>query len=53
MRRARTVQEACDTLRQQERRRPVLLADQDRRRWDHRLIEHGLAVLARTETTTA
>ena len=28
---------------------PVLLPDQDRARWDHRLIEHGLAELARAE----
>jgi RNA polymerase sigma factor (sigma-70 family) len=30
--------------------RPVLLADQDRRRWDRRLIEQGLDALARAET---
>lgn len=29
--------------------RPVLLADQDRGRWDRRLIEHGLDALARAE----
>ena len=28
---------------------PVLLADQDRRRWDRLLIRHGLAALARAE----
>jgi len=28
---------------------PVLLADQDRRRWDHLLIRRGLAALARAE----
>ncbi len=31
---------------------PVLLADQDRRRWDHRLIRHGLEALARAERLT-
>jgi RNA polymerase sigma-70 factor, ECF subfamily len=29
---------------------PVLLMDQDRARWDRRLIEHGLAELERAET---
>ncbi|GAA4103415.1 RNA polymerase sigma factor [Nocardioides kongjuensis] len=29
---------------------PVLLEDQDRRRWDHRAIQRGLATLARAET---
>jgi RNA polymerase sigma factor (sigma-70 family) len=29
--------------------RPILLADQDRRRWDHLLIRRGLAALARAE----
>jgi RNA polymerase sigma factor (sigma-70 family) len=29
---------------------PVLLEDQDRRRWDHRAIQRGLAALARAET---
>ncbi|MBT9487806.1 MAG: sigma-70 family RNA polymerase sigma factor [Rubrivivax sp.] len=33
--------------------RPVLLADQDRRRWDHRLIDHGLAALARAQALGA
>jgi RNA polymerase sigma factor (sigma-70 family) len=33
--------------------RPVLLADQDRQRWDHRLIEHGGAALARAEALLA
>ena len=28
---------------------PILLADQDRTRWDHALIRHGLAELARAE----
>ena len=28
---------------------PVLLADQDRRRWDRLLIRHGLAALGRAE----
>src|SRR5207237_9597649 len=28
---------------------PVLLLDQNRARWDHRLIRHGLAALARAE----
>jgi RNA polymerase sigma factor (sigma-70 family) len=30
---------------------PVLLADQDRRRWDRLLIRHGLAALAKAEET--
>ncbi len=29
--------------------RPILLTDQDRRRWDHLLIRRGLAALARAE----
>ncbi len=29
--------------------KPVLLLDQDRARWDHTLIQHGLASLARAE----
>jgi predicted RNA polymerase sigma factor len=33
--------------------RPVLLADQDRQRWDHRLIEHGGAALARAQALGA
>jgi predicted RNA polymerase sigma factor len=33
--------------------RPVLLADQDRRRWDHRLIEHGGAALVRAQALGA
>lgn len=33
--------------------RPVLLAEQDRQRWDQRLIEHGLAALARAEALLA
>jgi len=31
---------------------PVLLADQDRRRWDHAAIARGLAALARAEALT-
>lgn len=31
---------------------PVLLADQDRRRWDHAAIARGLAALARAESLT-
>lgn len=33
--------------------RPVLLADQDRRRWDRLLIHRGLAALARAEASGA
>ncbi|MEZ4457220.1 MAG: RNA polymerase sigma factor [Gemmatimonadales bacterium] len=33
--------------------RPILLADQDRSRWDHIQIQRGLAALARAEATGA
>jgi len=29
---------------------PILLLDQDRSRWDHLLVQHGLAALARAES---
>ncbi len=32
---------------------PILLADQDRMRWDHALIRHGLGELQRAETLNA
>jgi RNA polymerase sigma factor (sigma-70 family) len=33
--------------------RPILLLDQDRSRWDHLLVRHGLAALERAESLSA
>jgi len=43
------IQASRTAARADDQGRPVLLADQNRARWDHLLIRRGLAALARTE----
>lgn len=44
------IQASRTAARTDEQGRPVLLADQNRARWDHLLIRRGLAALARAES---
>jgi RNA polymerase sigma factor (sigma-70 family) len=47
------IQASRTAARTDDRGRPVLLADQNRARWDHLLIRRGLAALARAEQLAA